>query len=111
MGLSLGPQQRGGHDRSRRNASRRCQRHKGERVNSESEVAALRPALEEVRRFGMVLNKGEREEIAYPKALWRLEYRGETRRPVRRVEGATRHGQSGRQRRERPGRLTERRKG
>lgn len=46
-------------------------------MNSESEVAVYRRALEEVARFGRVLNAGEREDIAYLEALWRIECRGD----------------------------------
>ncbi len=46
-------------------------------MNSESEIAAYRLALDEVARFGRVLGEGEREEIAYLEKLLRLEYRGD----------------------------------
>ena len=45
-------------------------------MNSESEVAAYRRALEEVASFGRVLGAGEREEIAHLEALWRIECQG-----------------------------------
>ena len=45
-------------------------------MNSECEVAAYKRAFEEVASFGRVLNEGERGEIAYLEALWRIEYRG-----------------------------------
>lgn len=46
-------------------------------MNSDTEIAAFRRALDEVARFGRVLREGEREEILYLEELLRLEYRGD----------------------------------
>lgn len=45
-------------------------------MNTDSEIAAYRAAFEEIERFGRVLGRAEREEVAYLEGLLELEYDG-----------------------------------